>query len=279
MLRRGTRWLGAIEGQSSGILQGQKDDHGVILPCQATPGIPWRREGVPDLADHADILLVGAVVASPRAVGAIPQGPLLTPAADVVQPDAPSTGAKAGPSPGKVANFPRCPTAQLPANHRRVGPAPAVIADCAPLPSMVHLQPPGAAPGATHQPQLEGVCGDIVVTPAPRDTPPSRAASPHAAGTLTLALNSGHPIHEAGRRVPRLEDAVLQGRLLPSALHLPQHHWGSAGRRGAAGRWDEPRATAGQLAAQHLGSRRIPALGTDGAPGASKEELQAPGTA
>ena len=70
---------------------------------------------------------------------------------------------------------------------------------------------------------------------------------------------------------------MLQGRLLPGALHPPQHRWGSTGCRRAAGLRDEVRATTAQLAAQHPGGLWVPALGADGAPGAGEEELQAPG--
>lgn len=76
-----------------------------------------------------------------------------------------------------------------------------------------------------------------------------------------------------------MKDAVLQGQLLPGALHPLQHHRGSVSCCGTAGCWDEARATAAQLAAQHPGGHRVPALGADGAPGTVEEELQAPGTA
>jgi len=72
---------------------------------------------------------------------------------------------------------------------------------------------------------------------------------------------------------------MLHGQLLPGALHLSQHRWRRAGCRGAAGCRDEARATAAELSAKDPGSCQVPALGADRAPGASKEEFQAPSTA
>lgn len=155
--------------------------------------------GVPDLADHTNVLLMGVVVASPGAVGAIPQGPLLTPAPDIVQPDVPSARAEAGGCPWT--NCPHHPAAQLPANHCRVGPTSAVIADHTPLSGTVHFQPPGALPRATHQLQLEGLCKNTRVTPAPWDPPPKLASpqlvaqspSHSTAATRSVGQDDGCP--------------------------------------------------------------------------------------
>lgn len=131
---------------------------------------------MPHLADHADILVVGAVVVPPGSVGTILQGPLLAPAPHVIQPDAPGAGPETRPVPTEVCRH--LPAAQLLAHHSRVRRTPAVVAHRAPAPVALHLQPPRTPPRAPGQPQPKWLCRTrFGVRPGPDRPPPHSRAS------------------------------------------------------------------------------------------------------
>ena len=99
--------------------------------------------------DDACVLLVGADVGLPAAVGAEAQLLLTAPAGQLAQPHGP----RALPEEGASGGGQRAPAAQLAAGHSGVPQVPAVVAHGAPAPAVPHLQAARAPVGAIGQTQ------------------------------------------------------------------------------------------------------------------------------
>ena len=105
-------------------------------------------------AGEPHVLLMVAVVLSPRPGRAVAQRGFTALAAHVVQPDGPGARAIVG----FAHSRPDPPTTQLPAGHHAVPQIPAVITDRPPASGMPHLQPPGTPVGPVRQTNPERAC-------------------------------------------------------------------------------------------------------------------------
>lgn len=159
-------WGGKGGGESprpvSGVLAAAAPEAPArISRCESGPRAPPPRAPPPaprptpcTSAGEPHVLLVVAVVLSPRPGRAVAQRGFAALAAHVIQPD--------GPGPGAVVGFahsrPDPPAAQLPAGHHAVPQVPAVVTDRPPLSGVPHLQPPGTPVGPVRQTNPERAC-------------------------------------------------------------------------------------------------------------------------
>ena len=149
-------------------------------------GLRWGPGSPGTCADHARVLLVGAVVLRPARVGAVSQRILGARAAHVVQQDGPRARAKSAAAKGAEG----APAAQDSAHDARVLDVPVVVAHGAPHVLAPDLDPALAAAAPAHQAQGR-VCGRQGGRSGGRRPRPAPAATPTppASGSLCVTCH------------------------------------------------------------------------------------------